>query len=245
MPAQSAASSAAGPTVKDTRTRILDAAITLFAESSPKKVGIVDVAAAVGLSGPALYRYFRNRHDLYVAAVEEDLNRLLFASLRSVRSTPAPLIAGTWWPALIAAAQSHPLSVAAVLARDPTVLDVLSESEGVKLVEAALIADLRASHAAGILRQDIDFATLAPSMAYVVYNSAIPLIFAGKYNTPDWFAVLATVLAAGLYPVPNWSDPEATGAFVGAVMSTGLNPIIEEFFAAEDATVAESTKLHN
>lgn len=43
------------------REQILDAAATLFARRGYHGVGIDDIGAAVGISGPALYRHFRSK----------------------------------------------------------------------------------------------------------------------------------------------------------------------------------------
>lgn len=49
---------------------ILDAAIQLTSEAGIQKLTIRNVASAVGVSEPALYRHFENKHELLVAILE-------------------------------------------------------------------------------------------------------------------------------------------------------------------------------
>ncbi len=53
-----------------TRERLLDLAITLFAARGFRGVSMRDLAQAVGITPPALYNHFPNKEALYRAAVE-------------------------------------------------------------------------------------------------------------------------------------------------------------------------------
>lgn len=59
------------------RDAIIEAAALLFRRRGYPDVGIDDIGASAGISGPALYRYFDGKHDLFEAVVRgyiEDLN---------------------------------------------------------------------------------------------------------------------------------------------------------------------------
>lgn len=64
-------------TVRGTRRKaqLVDAAARLFHRHGYRNVSLDDIAAAVGVTGPALYRHFRNKHDLLVAAMDEQVTR--------------------------------------------------------------------------------------------------------------------------------------------------------------------------
>lgn len=62
---------------KDRADRILEAATRLFRERGYHDVGMADVGAEVGITGPAVYRHFRNKESLLVAVVERELARLV------------------------------------------------------------------------------------------------------------------------------------------------------------------------
>ena len=55
----------------ETRDRILDAAIDLFAEVGYDKTGIRHIAARLGMTSAALYYHFRNKEEILVALAED------------------------------------------------------------------------------------------------------------------------------------------------------------------------------
>ncbi|WP_028479380.1 TetR/AcrR family transcriptional regulator [Nocardia sp. CNY236] len=74
-------SRAAAPAVrrrpKDRKVRIMRAAARAFSERGYYPVGVDQIAAEVGISGPALYRHFTNKYALLVAVAEEGARQLL------------------------------------------------------------------------------------------------------------------------------------------------------------------------
>ena len=65
---------------KDRRAQIALAAAELFAEHGYPSVGIDDIAAAVGISGPAIYRHFPTKYAMLVHASRELTDELLAAT---------------------------------------------------------------------------------------------------------------------------------------------------------------------
>src|ERR1017187_1800208 len=55
----------------DTRTEICEHGLAQVAEGGPGALSLTGIAKAMGMSGPALYRYFASRDDLLVALIEE------------------------------------------------------------------------------------------------------------------------------------------------------------------------------
>lgn len=217
----------------ETPDRILHEAIRLFEEYPRNKVSMVDVAAAVGVSGPALYRYFRNKDDLYYAALEADLDRLFIESLKVVKDLPSPHLTGQAWLVLAAEMPKHALITSAVLDRDPRVLDLLSQSKGSRLVLESLEYETRTCYKAGIFRTDVNVDDIVASGGFMMSTVSLPLAFAGKYNTPEWYALQATGLAACLYPLPDWTQPGVVAEFIGRIAATGVNPVLTSFFENE------------
>ncbi|MFD0366026.1 TetR/AcrR family transcriptional regulator [Nocardia sp. GCM10030253] len=66
---------------KDRKVQIIRAAARAFSERGYYPVGVDEIAAEVGISGPALYRHFRNKYALLVAAAEEGARHLLKVAL--------------------------------------------------------------------------------------------------------------------------------------------------------------------
>ncbi|MFF4161412.1 TetR/AcrR family transcriptional regulator [Streptomyces sp. NPDC001678] len=56
---------------EQTRTQIKETALAQLAKGGPSAVALTRIAKEIGLSGPALYRYFANRDDLLHALVRD------------------------------------------------------------------------------------------------------------------------------------------------------------------------------
>ena len=61
----------------DRRQRIVSAARRLFVERGYHNVSLVDVADAVGIRAPSLYRHFRNKQDLLLHVVSESIDAMV------------------------------------------------------------------------------------------------------------------------------------------------------------------------
>jgi AcrR family transcriptional regulator len=59
----------------DTRERILEVALDLFASDGYEKVSLREIAERVGVTKPALYYYFANKEELFLTLVEPILTR--------------------------------------------------------------------------------------------------------------------------------------------------------------------------
>ncbi len=75
---------------KDTREKILKASATLFSEHGYAGTSTRDIATAVGISQPGLYRHFPTKADIYLALAEEVLQPWLGAARQAEGLTEAP-----------------------------------------------------------------------------------------------------------------------------------------------------------
>jgi AcrR family transcriptional regulator len=107
------ASKAAGPATrrpKDRKASIVDAAAELFAQRGYAAVGIDDIGAAVGVTGPAIYRHYRGKEALLAAVIDRTTGEMLVA-------TEAAAAEGTGLAAVVRAsvevALAHPALVRA------------------------------------------------------------------------------------------------------------------------------------
>jgi AcrR family transcriptional regulator len=71
------------------RERILASATSLFEENGFHGAGIDDIAAAAGVTGPAIYRHFKNK-DAVLVALFDRLGERLGAILEKVASLDGP-----------------------------------------------------------------------------------------------------------------------------------------------------------
>ena len=88
MSPRPAAPPAVTPRGRLRRQRILDAAADLVAARGFHAVGVADIGAAAGVTGPAIYRHFRTKDDVLVALVERVVDELLDGA-RTVQRTAA------------------------------------------------------------------------------------------------------------------------------------------------------------
>lgn len=55
----------------NTRQRIIKAALTLFAEKGYSDVYVSDIASAVGIKAPSLYKHFKSKQEIFDAILDE------------------------------------------------------------------------------------------------------------------------------------------------------------------------------
>jgi AcrR family transcriptional regulator len=72
---------------RDRKAQIVKVAARAFSERGYHSVGVDEIAAEVGISGPALYRHFPNKYALFVAAADESV----LALIRATESSGRPL----------------------------------------------------------------------------------------------------------------------------------------------------------
>lgn len=71
------------PAVSDTRQKALNAALELFSRKGYEATSMGDIAGALGIKAPSLYKYFKGKEDLYAALAPmlEDHYTALWADL--------------------------------------------------------------------------------------------------------------------------------------------------------------------
>jgi AcrR family transcriptional regulator len=96
MPSTKTAPSTAPSPARRARTEeILDAATRLFSERGFTETGIDEIGAAVGVTGPAVYRYFAGKEDLLVAVLDRAVEHAagLADAARAAASSPQDALA--------------------------------------------------------------------------------------------------------------------------------------------------------
>jgi AcrR family transcriptional regulator len=73
---------------EETKSRILDTAITLFAERGFDACTMRDIAGAVGIKAPAIYNHYSSKDDVLAAAMEHILGRFFFSLLGPLQDKP-------------------------------------------------------------------------------------------------------------------------------------------------------------
>jgi len=155
-----------------TRDRILDAADALLQRLGPARMGVVDVARALGMSHANVYRHFDSKAALRDAVVERWLHKVsapLVAVAASDADPPARLVAWLW--ALIHAKRRKVMD-------DPEMFATYHLVAGeARAVVDRHIAELR-RQIAGIIRAGVEAGCFGPRDAEVaagaILNATLP-----------------------------------------------------------------------
>jgi AcrR family transcriptional regulator len=73
------------------RQRILDTAVEVFGGEGYDAAGMLDLAAAAGVTPPVLYRHFESKRDLFVAVLADQISHLAAAIGDAADPSSAPL----------------------------------------------------------------------------------------------------------------------------------------------------------
>lgn len=91
--------------------QILDAAISAFSQAGYREVSTASIAAALGLSEPALFRHFPTKRELYLAALDRSADALMQPLRTIAERARSPLLAlleiGQWHFSEIEADSRH------------------------------------------------------------------------------------------------------------------------------------------
>lgn len=157
---------------RDTRTRILDAALSQFVRRGVDAVAVTDLEKAAGLSpgSGSFYRHFRSKREVLTAVVARELER---AGARRSRLAPGTDLATEYGHALDSLVAMRPL-IALLMREGPALPDVerIQEvlAEGGARVDAE---DLRARMNSGeIPGRDAEAVATAVMMSIVGYHLA-------------------------------------------------------------------------
>ena len=77
--------------IEQRKNQILDAASLIFSKEGFVKANTDEIAKAANLGKGTIYRYFKNKRDLFLSVVDRGLNKLKDAILTEVEKTDDPL----------------------------------------------------------------------------------------------------------------------------------------------------------
>src|ERR1700753_428006 len=69
------------------RRQLLDAAMEVFVARGYHAAAMDEIADRAGVSKPVLYQHFPGKQDLYLALLDESVDKLVEAVARAIRST--------------------------------------------------------------------------------------------------------------------------------------------------------------
>lgn len=151
----------------DQRAEILAAAAQLFAQRGYTAASMADVAAACGVSKPALYHYVRDKHDLLAQITRTHVDRLeaLLAEVQREQLAPEPhlrALVARFMQAYARAQHEH-----RVLTEDVKFLEPATRRE---VLDAQRRVVQAFADAIGVLRPDLRRATLGKPLAMLLFG---------------------------------------------------------------------------
>ena len=199
--------------IDGTRRRLLNAAVSLFAANGFDGVSIVDVAKVAEVTSQAVYRYFRNKKELFAESIAYDLEALNLEVLKTLENIPMPMLTGGIWYSYAALLPGHPLARQALAKRSPEYFDIFNALPSRKTILNQMVAEFQMAQKAGALRQDIDVEETVDSLKEILIYVMYPLIAEDKYGTQEWLRATNIILATLFYPAPDATSPDSLKAF--------------------------------
>lgn len=194
------------------RNQILDAAYAVFARKGYRDTTIADVAAELGLGHGTFYRYFTNKHDIFVQVMDASLGRLANA-IASEDPTATRSLAE-----YRAQVQRIGGNLLALLDTDPAIARILFyEAMGVspelderiqrawELAGEVTAAYLKNGKDRGFLRADLDTHVTALAINALIFEGGRRVLRAKDRQAARerWLAGLVALIFDGISPAPR------------------------------------------
>jgi AcrR family transcriptional regulator len=138
-----------------TRHALLDAAILRFAQDGFRGASVSDIARDVGITPGSVYAYFPNKQDLFLAALDDDAERLIQRAIEAI----SPDFVSDWtalFTALTVAIDDHPLAKRVLLGGEGTNADRILVLPAEARLHDLLVDRLRSAQSRGLVRADIE-----------------------------------------------------------------------------------------
>ena len=229
--AHSAAPSSRG---ERTRAQLLALAVRRFGERGFRETSLSAIAREVGISPAAVYAHFRDKDDLFAAALDHDATTWLDDAMQAPGTVPAGGSLPQLGPVAQAAVGSapsiltwvgflqrahacladHPLARRVLAGREPEMLARMFDLPASHRLRTLIADSLRQGQAIGMVRADIDPPLLAEGIASLVEASLVATVqmSAAELLTDDRrrsgvMSLLAAALLPQGAPQPRASTP--------------------------------------
>ena len=154
-----------------TRQALLGAAVVRFAREGFRGTSVADVCRDAGLSTTASYPYFANKEAIFVAAVDEDVARLIDDAVSFVAmSEDAEHWARSMMQGLLGRLIEHPLAGRILRGLEPDFTMRLLHIPALEELRKSVAELIRVEQVEGAVRRDIDPAQTANGMVLIVIS---------------------------------------------------------------------------
>ncbi len=191
------------PTTKGEQTRraVLDAAVVRFGRDGFRATSVADVARDAGVGGTVPYAYFANKEALFLAALDDDAAAVMEEGLVRLASEDRP---PQWREqlvlTLIDALDRHPLARRVLAGLEPEVTDRVQDIPAMLELRKAVVEQLRADQAAGLVRTDVDAEAVGNGAVTIILTVLMSVLQFGRSGVDQYGADVMAVFAAALDP---------------------------------------------
>jgi AcrR family transcriptional regulator len=189
------------------RQAILDAAVPRFGADGFRSSTVADIARDAEVSGTLAYAYFDSKEDLFLAALDQDVALLIREGVTSILETPGDQ---TWRYSLvfslIGALDHHPLARRVLAGLEPGATGRMLELPALNELRVALADRLRKDQQLGIVRSDIDLASMGRGIVSIYVSMLMAVVQFGNEGIEAYGPDVMNVLGAAI-DVPGAARP--------------------------------------
>lgn len=183
---------------EQTRQAVLDAATACFGRDGYRATSVTRVAREAGVGPTVPYTYYPGKEALFLAAVDEDVARLLERSVDGLIAE-APVD----WPeqllaSLVAGVEHHPLAGRLLAGLEPEWTVRALQVPALEQVRKLAAERLSTDQAAGLVRTDIDPDVAARGLTALVMSLLMAVVQLGAEVGATYFDDVAAVLRASI-----------------------------------------------
>lgn len=154
-----------------TRQAILDAAVQRFGRDGYRATSVTAVARDARVGGTAAYTYFPTKEALFLAAVDEDVARVVEDTFGQMTALPhAPEWPGRTLAVAMESLGRHPLARRVLSGAEPEVADRVRHTPALDEARKALAQRIHAGQMAGLARADIEAEHLAGGLVGIMVS---------------------------------------------------------------------------
>jgi AcrR family transcriptional regulator len=182
-------------------------AVRQFARDGFQRVSITDIANEVGISPPAVYRYFPDKEALFLAAIDADSEGLVALARTAMHEESGSLtgLLDRLTHVVAAAAEQHPLAARILSGAERVAPDHILGLPSLQALRAEVTDLLRLGQSIDLVRAELDPASAALALETVVLDHIGRLVTVGP-DEQRWNALIS-VIEVGLLTAPRTSDP--------------------------------------
>jgi AcrR family transcriptional regulator len=186
---------------EQTRRAVLDAAVVRFGRDGFRATSVADVARDAGVGGTVPYAYFANKEALFLAALDDDAAAVMDEGLVRLTSDDRP---PQWREelvlTLIDALDRHPLARRVLAGLEPEVTDRVQDIPAMLELRKAVVEQLRADQAAGLVRSDVDAEAVGNGAVTIILTVLMSVLQFGRSGVDQYGADVMAVFAAAFDP---------------------------------------------